>query len=190
MLEDLKQRFGRIEEQKATLLARVAARSDTEQMRAPRAGGGWSPRALVHHLVLAEEQTLKHVAAAAAAATETTPGRVLASRRPLVALLAAAMRAGVPLPAPPEMTPPETDGELLILNDAAARWADGRRVFQKRLEAVTVESAREPIARHPIVGPLDARHVLDLAEAHLIYHLRQAARWGTSNERASEKPAG
>ena len=186
MHEDLRRRFERIEEQKAALLARVTARSEAEQMRVLN-GGGWSPRALVHHLVLAEEQTLKHVAAAA---DETTPGRVLASRRPLVALLAAAMRAGVPLPAPPEMTPPETDGELLTLNDAAARWADCRRAFQKRLEAVTVESAREPIARHPIVGPLDARQVLDLAEAHLVYHLRQAVRWGISGERASEKPAG
>lgn len=185
MHADLKRKFDQVEEQKATLLARVAARSDVEQMRAPR-GGGWSPRALVHHLVLAEEQVGKHVAAAGAAAG-SAPGRVLASRRPLVALLAGVMRAGVPLPAPSEMTPPESEGDLLPLDVAAARWDAARRALKERLEAVTSETARTAIALHPVVGPLDARQVLGLLDAHLVYHQRQAARWGAAPR---QKPAG
>jgi hypothetical protein len=187
MHEDLERRFDRIEEQKADLIARVAARSVAEQIRAPRRGGGWSPRALLHHLVLAEEQTLLHVAAAGAG-----PERVPASRRPLVALLAGVMRAGVPLPAPPQMTPPDEANDLLPPDAAVARWDAARRTLRERLEAVPPDDIRNsaPLARHPIFGPLDAGQVLDLLEAHLVYHARQAARWGRGGgEGAGEKPA-
>ncbi len=188
MHEELKRSFDRVEEQKATLLARVAARSEAEQVR-ERAGGGWSPRALVHHLILAEEQVLNQIGAAAAVAT---PNRVPASRRPLVALLAGAMRAGVPLPAPPQMTPPSDANDLLSPGEAVVRWNAVRRTLRDRLEAAAPETVRSaPLALHPVVGPLDAFQVLNLLDAHLVYHLRQAARWGAAAEaRTSKKPGG
>lgn len=176
LLADLEPRFARVEAQKADVLARVAALDDAAQNR-PLSPGGWSPRALVHHLVLAEEQTLEHIAAAAttAAGAQAQTAAKAPRRRPALAhLVSATMRLGVPVPAPPNMVPPAQS--LLFLDESARRWDALRERLHARLEQITPETASAPIALHPIIGPLRATETLDLMESHLVYHLRQIAR--------------
>jgi hypothetical protein len=182
MVADLARRFAVIEDQRETLVARVAALSAVERRRRPRPGE-WSPLEVIHHLALAEEQTVGQLDAARTMVA-ASGARSRATRSPLVPLLVAVMRAGLRLPTPPSMEPPtnssETDAEGFSseasLERFAERWRAARQTLQARLEAITSHAPGEPVAQHPIFGPLDARQVLDLAEAHGRYHERQLSR--------------
>ena len=169
MLPDLKKRFDAVEAQKADVLARVAARSDAEQRRAPRAGA-WSLLEVVHHLVLAEEGTARQVEAATTAAPDALARRPRLGRIALPLVLGV-LRHGIPVPAPPEMIPQTT----VPLPELAERWAAARRALAGRLEAVSTPNAppQTPVALHPLLGPLGACEALDLLDAHLRYHLRR-----------------
>lgn len=167
MLADLQTRFNIIEAQKEDVLARVAARTEAEQTTRP-APSEWSLREIVQHLVIVE--MLMRVAEE----TKTPPRRKPAAF--LVPLLSGAMRwGGVRLPVPPEMRPPADDVPLDALAD---RWSQSRRALRARLEPLTEETRRTFVALEPVFGPLTAVEVLDLAESHLAYHLRQIARRG------------
>jgi hypothetical protein len=53
------------------------------------------------------------------------------------------------------------------------RWGQSRDLLKAKLQAIRPEALVQPIAMHPLAGPLDAQRVLTLLEVHLIYHLRQ-----------------
>jgi hypothetical protein len=167
MLAELEAGFGRIEAKRAEVLGRVRALGEAERAAAPKPGE-WSPLQLVSHLVLAEDLVAGQVAAAEAAGGKPPQKKPLG--RFLVRLLCGTMRAAIPVPAPPGMEPPPAPEPLDVLE---SRWEESRRALGGRLAALTAADLARPFALHPIVGPLDARQVLDMADAHLTYHLKR-----------------
>lgn len=165
MLADLKGRFEAIEAQKETILARVGAREDVQRRMRPRADE-WSLLEVVHHLMLAEEQ----MAQGMDAALSKPPERRF--RGLFVPMAVGALRLGIRFPPPASMEP---RGDVSF-EEAAQRWHTAREVVRARLEAVEGQHLRAPVVQHPLAGPLDAREVLSLTEAHLYYHLRQIER--------------
>jgi len=173
MLPDLARRFAQLEERKSVILSRVEAMTDAERA-APLGPGEWSPVQLVHHLVLAEEQGDREIAAA-------TAGDLRRRGRPSPFLLIGqvVMRLGIRVPVPETMVP-QGDVPLDALKE---RWESSRRTLKERLEAIDPE--RDALSLHPIAGPLDAAEYLRFHDVHLLYHQRQFARMlGAAQQRA------
>jgi Protein of unknown function (DUF1569). len=164
MLPELRDLYEPLEQRKAEFLTRLLA-LDEEERRAAPAPGAWSPHQVLLHLLYVEGLSAGPEVALPPDNTERPrPGIGLMTK-----LLAATMRAAIRLPAPDSASPPDEPG--VSCEEVAARWTARREDLRRRLEAVT--DADRPFARHPIVGPLTARQVLNLCESHLVYHLKR-----------------
>ena len=166
MLPELLPDWEAIEAGKAEIVRRARALAP-EVFAAPRRQGQWSYAQTLQHLAIAEGEVTRQIAAMQAAQNPSA----LPKTSPLfVLLLTKLLRWGIPLPAPPNMLPPDSP---LSLAESEELWNEKRAIFKARLEAVRTGDLAVPIALHSIAGPLNARQVLALADAHQRYHLRQ-----------------
>jgi hypothetical protein len=168
MLEAVRTRFESMEARKSDILRRVHALSPEEQEAPPKLGE-WSPREIVQHLLMVEEETTKPLPEGSAV------------KKPLVTLaplLVRFLRTGRQIPAPPGMTTPDKV-DPLPLAILEAQWEGKRVELRARLAVLeNEEAAGTPFTVHPILGPLDALQILDITDAHLIYHQKQFDRLG------------
>ena len=166
MQTEIQRQFDRIEQQRAALLREVLALSAAQRDWAPRPDA-WSIRQIVHHLVLSDE-AFGQGRDGGAAAADALPFRVIprAWRR---AMILAAFRRNVVLPLPSPDVEPRGD---VALPELASRWDTARGEMGRVLDTLRGD---EPRYAHPVLGPLTAPQMLELAQAHVAYHARQIA---------------
>ena len=153
-----------VEAGKAELLRRARA-LPPDVFAAPRKPGQWTYAQTLHHMAIAEGEVTGQIAAMEAGQTVAKPAPAFVL--PLVAFV---LKNGLPVPAPPNMLPPDVSPTL---DEIERLWSEKRAFFKARLDGLGAGDLAVPIALHPIAGPLEARQVLSLADAHHIYHLRQ-----------------
>ena len=166
MLPELLSHWDAVEAGKSEIVRRARA-LPPEVFVAPRKPGQWSYAQMLQHLAIAEGEVTGQIAALKAV---QNPADLPKTSPVFVPLLSKLLRWGVPLPAPPNMLPPESP---LTLAESETLWNEKRVALKARLEALGTGDLAAPIALHPIAGPLNARQVLALADAHQRYHLRQ-----------------
>ena len=153
---------------RADLLARVAARPETERNDKP-APESWSPLQVVAHIILAERFINDYAKPDAVA-----PDTPLAWWQPaVIRTLNATLSAGIALPAPEMMLPGDEPAGLPALD---SEWADERARFHAMLAASPPDRVT---GAHPIFGPITAAQMLSMMNAHLAYHIKRFPRSGT-----------
>lgn len=162
MLPNLQRGFDAIEVQRAHFQGTALALADGPLNWSPEPGV-WSVRRIIEHLVLSDESVGR---AQDAVQAEALMFRVLprALRRALV-LRAFSRDAVLPLLSP--AVEPSGDVPLPAL---LSRWEMSRAEMRRVLDSLRRDEARYS---HPVLGPLTASQMLDLARVHTAYHARQ-----------------
>ena len=156
MQPELKPFWDLAESLKSDILARVESRAEGSRRRAIRPGD-WSPLQVVAHLVVTEKFVI--------GSGENPTGRP--ANPVVIQVLCAALRAGIPMPAPDVTDPgltPETLGTL------ARRWDTLREVFHERLASAAPDA---PFGTHPYFGVVTMRQTVEMLAAHLTYHVKR-----------------
>ena len=162
MLTELDTIYRKIEERRTEMINRLEALPDAEQMMPPTTLE-WSALQVVEHLIMYEELVCNWRArAVGATASPSWKGRGF------VGLMTWIMRSRLRIPTLPELQP-QSESTLLALCE---RWRVVRVNLRTGLEAVTQERLPTVFILHPIAGPLNAMQVLQLLDAHLMYHQR------------------
>ncbi len=164
MRPEFQRRVDAIEIQRAYLQSAALALTDAQLNWSPQVGA-WSIRHIIEHLVLSDE-SVGRAQDAGAMETEALMFRVLprALRRALV-LRAFSRDAVLPLPSPAV----EPLGNV-PLSELLSRWDASRAEMCRVLDSMRRDEARYS---HPVLGPLTATQMLDLARTHTAYHGRQ-----------------
>jgi len=158
------QRFGELESQRLRAVATVAALPETDRSAIPP-GWAWSPAQVLTHLVLSEQEFLRRIATTAEMGTAG-----LRPRRPPFINIACFLgrHPFFAIPAPESLEPP---GDA-SLESAARIWEVVRGDLRGWLETVD-DPVRTVFCIHPIFGALSANQLLDVMEAHGIYHAKR-----------------
>jgi len=164
MQPELQQGFDAIERQRTDIQSHALGLSDAQLTWKPDAET-WSVGQIVQHLVLSDE-TVGRAREAWSVGTEATMFRILprALRRALV-LRALRRDSVLPLPSPGV----EPDGTM-SLAESITRWEASREGMRRILDTLQSD---EPRYFHPVLGPLTAGQMLELAQTHVAYHTRQ-----------------
>ena len=170
MEQRLKRRFDRLEATRAAVLARLEAH-DRARLNRPRADGGWSAAQVLHHVIAAEEGTLRYISKKMQGGT-SLPRAGLASRLRLLALqLANASPFRFKAPAVTADVPAEIDA------DALRTWWDAvRGDWARRLEGFPDELLDRMVFRHTMVGLMGLEDALSFLQSHLDHHAGQVER--------------
>jgi len=162
MRPELQRGFDALEVQRAYLQSAGLALDDGPLNWSPEPGV-WSVRQIIEHLVLSDESVGR---AQDSVKSEALMFRALprALRRALV-LRAFGRDAVLPLPSP--AVEPSEDVPLPTL---LSRWEASRAEMRRVLDSMQRDEARYS---HPVLGPLTAAQMLDLARVHTAYHARQ-----------------
>ena len=168
MLSTLRSPFDRLERQRHALLDELLAHTPAQLAFIP-APGSWSLAALIQHLVLVEELTLRFVTLKA---PRPANGRTFVHRLRWMAVRLAgpsSIRAKAPNAAiiPQEDVPVET---------LVTRWETVRTGIESYLEGVAEPQLDLLVFKHPIGGPLPILDTLQFLEMHLIHHGHQIRR--------------
>lgn len=165
MKPDLQDRFDRLERLRTELTETLAKTSDDHAGWKP-SPDVWSVRQIVEHLALSGETVGQP---SPNPPVEPFPLCLLprALRR---RMLIAAFGRDMALPLPdPDLNP----SEEAPLSKSLARWLAAQETMRRDLESTDIDRLRYS---HPVLGPLEARQMLDIALAHTAYHVRQAKR--------------
>ena len=164
MRPELQRGFDAIEVQRAHFQNTALALDDGPLNRS-LGPGVWSVRQIIEHLILSDE-SVGRAQDAGAVQAEALMFRVLprALRR---ALVLRAFSRDVVLPLPSPAVEPSGDVPLPAL---LSRWEASRAEMRRVLDSLQRDEARYS---HPVLGPLNAAQMLDLARAHTAYHARQ-----------------
>lgn len=168
MLAEFQTRFDAIEEKKVEALRLVRALPEERQVAVPRPKD-WSPRGVLHHLVISEEEIAGEEALEKAALLPAQRNRRAELFLPMAGMV---MRLGLRVPTLPSLEPDQT----FPLSDVERRWQGVRHLLHERLSAHGEKAAHRPFALHPMVGPVSALQYLEITDAHLLYHLKQLHR--------------
>lgn len=174
MLSEIEEPLKKIETLMSDLL-RVLGSLTENELRESASPSVWSPLGILEHIVLVEEWT-------AGPNEEPLPenAQVMVKGRIFVAFANRFMRLGLRVPTDPRAEPSaHPDLEALV-----QRWDKSRELLKTKLQTVQKETLYQPIAMHPLAGPLDPLRVLVLLEVHIIYHLRQLPKHPSSVRRS------
>ena len=162
MLTALEKLHQNTEQRKTEMLAYLESLTDQERMKQPTPSD-WSPLQVMEHIVIVEEWV-----------SGPTPKnrKVLLKGYLFMALGVSTMRKGTRVPTLPQAVP----SGALNYTEIKQRWEDARAFISSKLASVTQETQDEPIALHPVAGPLTAKQILELLDAHLIYHWKHFPR--------------
>ena len=166
MLPELNTLYQSIEKRKAAMLTYLETLPDEERSK-NAAAAEWSPLQVMDHVVIVEEWM-----AGPNAAVLPANARVLMKGRLFITLGGGVMRSALRMPTLP-MAVPQDDLDFTAIKQ---RWDRSRNMLAPKLAAVTQETQPLPIALHPVAGPLNAKQVLVLLDAHLAYHWRHMPR--------------
>lgn len=152
------------------LLAELSAYSN-EQLNHKASNGGWSALQNVHHLILAEEGSLRYVQKKMNAAAETLPKAGLGA-----AWRAFVIRFYLGLPfkfKAPKGVGTEYLPEQSTFEEAAAHWRNVRAQWQAFFEQLPAAYVSRTVYRHPLGGRLSWDGMIDFFDAHARRHRNQ-----------------
>jgi len=162
-LSPLQERWDSIERKKAQILAHVKRMDPKAQARPPRRNE-WTPLQVVEHLVLAEELQNDSIRDTHANLRHITHCKPTLALKPVLWVL----RNGVRVPNPESMEPSGRKS-IEALEEA---WTAQRAILKERLDAIGGDAEENTFQVHPQLGRMSAPDVLDITEAHLMYHAR------------------
>lgn len=168
MLPTLRSPFDRLERQRHALLDELLAHTPAQLAFIP-APGSWSLAALIQHLVLVDEGTLRFLTLKA---PRPANGRTFVHRLRWMALKLAA-------PGPTRVRAPNAaiiPAEDVPVETLVARWEAARAALESHLERITESQLDLLVFKHPIAGPLPIIETLEFLELHLIHHGHQIRR--------------
>lgn len=164
----LRHRYGRLEAQRADLLARLDAFTDA-QRAFPPASGGWSLCGVVHHLVLVEEALVGHGRRQAA----RRPAQVSLQSRLRERIVLAVLARDVRIRAPVAAVVPTAHVPLPLL---ARRWSAARADLAAYLDELPGPRWARAAFFHPRIGWITAAGGIRFLHAHVDHHRRQIDR--------------
>ena len=133
----------------------------------------WSVVEVIQHLVIVEQQIMKQA--------ESTPTPTPAGTEPQpysrerLEMVLEILETDVAVDVPAASMAPDGRISLATLLD---QWAETRLRLERFLRKMPADRYEELLFSHPIAGPLSVVDMLDLADVHLGYHLRQIQRLG------------
>ena len=164
MNSEPQRRFDAVERQRIGLQASVSMLTEAQVNWKPDAET-WSVAQIIQHLVLSAE-TVGRAQDAGKVKNAAPMFRVL-PRALRFALVLRAMKRDVTLPLPSPAIEPISDAPL---SEWLLRWEAAQTEMRRVLEAIREDEIRYS---HPVLGPLTAAQMLELAEVHTAYHTRQ-----------------
>ena len=181
MNQRLQQRFERLESTRRDVLARLEGHDQTRLNR-PRDDGGWSALQVLHHVITAEEGTLRYISKKMLAGAGL-PRSGLVSRLRLLALqVGNASPFKFRAPAGTGDVPADIDPAELV-----SHWGEVRSGWRRLLEDFPEELTGRVVFRHAFVGLMGLPDTLGFLQSHLDHHARQVER--LLEARAASPPA-
>lgn len=160
---DLLARLDRIDGVRRALLADAEA-LPTPLRDAHPIPGKWSVLEILEHLVLAEEAVLGQFRRPAGA-----PGRSVRDRV-MYRVVMFVLRFGIPVRVPSRAMVPGGGMELTELRE---RWDRNFEALRRAVVDMTGDVPGQPVAHHPVAGPMTARQSLAMLDVHIRRHARQ-----------------
>ena len=138
----------------------------------------WSVVEVIQHLVIVEQQIMKQ-AESTPTPTGTEPQPYSRERLEMVLEI---LETDVAVDVPAASMAPDGRDSLSALLD---QWAETRQQLEHFLRKMPADRYEELLFSHPVAGPLSVVDMLDLANVHLGYHMRQIQRIREAFEQAT-----
>ena len=164
-LQAIERKLQQLEQKRIDLLGALAALPD-ERLIAKPDPNRWTLLQVAQHLMLAE----KSVRDQALSGERHAPDRRGLRHRVLYWVVLAILRFGIRVRVPSESMVP--DGETTLAEIERA-WESSQIQLKQFAEGLDTSSARDPIFRHPVCGPMTPSQALTLALVHFDSHRRK-----------------
>lgn len=165
-------RNARHESRVADLLDEMG-RHDNAALNRPPAGGGWTALQTAHHLLLAEEGSLRYVRKKLSFPAEFKPVGVGAHWRAF--LLRVSLSLPIKFKSPPGVNP-ETLPEISTLEAVRERWQKTNAEWNEFFQQLPAELAGKAVYRHPRAGRMGWLQMIGFFQWHLARHRKQIRR--------------
>lgn len=149
------------------------AHIDAEKLNRKPANGGWSAIQTLHHLVLVEENSLAYVRKKLSFNPALEKPGMLSGLRMLV------LRIGLSLPVKykaPQSAGSERIPETSTLDEVRTQWQKIRQDWDAFFHALSEETAKQAVYRHPRAGRIGWLQMLDFFNLHFDRHRLQVRR--------------
>ena len=165
MLDEIQKRFAAFEGRRKKILNQLETLPH-ERLHVKPGPDKWSIVEVIQHLVLVEEEMMKQ---AVKNPVPPDSGRLPRSREALemvLEILERDVRVDVP------SASMEPDGQI-TLEVLRTQWEESRAQLRRYFQRLQKENVETLIFSHPVAGSLNALDMLDLANVHADYHIRQ-----------------
>ena len=144
-----------------------------EQLNQQPQGGGWSPIQIMHHLIIAEEGSLKYVRKKLSFNPELKNTGFAEGYRSLILnlYLWAPFKFKAPAGVAGDKLPTEAD-----FQETAQRWKNNRKDLGDYLNSLPEELFKKSIYKHPLAGRLSLQGMLQFFDGHFNRHRKQINR--------------
>ena len=166
MISELRRRSESLEESRRRFVHQVEVLTVAQQDFRP-SSSSWSAVQVVHHVMLAERESLRFIQGG------REPGARSLKHAALSALVRVMLASGLRLKAPLESIKPK---EELSLKEVSKQWTRVRQDLQIYLDRIPEDGLERLVFRHPIAGPFNIVQTLGFFSAHLRHHERQLHR--------------
>ena len=165
MLDEIQKKFAALESRRKKILNQLKTLPQN-QLTVKPGSDNWSIVEVIQHLVLVEQQIVRQ--------TNRNPGDPDSDRPPrsrealgmVLEILEKDVRVDVP------SASMEPDGQI-TLDALRTQWKESRGQLSKFFQHLNKESVEAAVFSHPVAGSLNALDMLDLANVHTDYHIRQ-----------------
>ena len=165
MLEEIQKRFAALENRRKKILNQLETLPQ-DRLSVKPGFDKWSIVEVVQHLVLVEQEMVKQ---AVKNPVPPDSGRAPRSREALEMVLEILERdVRVDVPA----VRMEPDGQITI-DVLRTRWEESQAQLRRYFQRLQEENVETLVFSHPVAGSLNALDMLDLANVHADYHIRQ-----------------
>lgn len=172
MTPSLDHRLKKIDQRLQGLLDELSS-YDNETLNRKPADGGWSALQVMHHLILAEEGSVKYVKKKLSFNPDLqTAGFSSAWRAYLLNFY-------FTLPFKFKAPPGVGDGVLPEKSDfkeVSGRWLASRKAMREYLESLPEDMFRKSIYRHPFAGRMSLEGMVKFFDGHFERHRKQIGR--------------
>ncbi|MCO6493199.1 MAG: DinB family protein [Phaeodactylibacter sp.] len=172
MTPSLDRRLARMNQRLQSLLDELSAH-DNETLNRQPADGGWSALQVMHHLILAEEGSVKYVKKKLSFNPGLEPAGLASGWRSFL------LNFYFGLPFKFKAPPGVGDGALPARSDfreTSERWLAGRKALREYLESLPPDLFRKSIYRHPFAGRMSLEGMVKFFDGHFERHRKQIER--------------
>ncbi|MCB0598489.1 MAG: DinB family protein [Lewinellaceae bacterium] len=172
MTPSLDQRLKKMDRRLEGLLDQLSA-YDNEALNRKPADGGWSALQVMHHLLLAEEGSVKYVKKKLSFNPELEPAGFSSAWRAF--LLNFYFLLPLKFKAPPgvgdDVLPAQSD-----FKEVSDRWLASRKALREYMEGLSPDLFQKSIYRHPFAGRMSLEGMVRFFDGHFERHRKQIER--------------